>query len=168
MEWNFDRIVGVAGLVLGLIAILVGLGVALAMDPKTPGEHNFVRGCFAVSALLLLLSLGAWGVHTNVTLARRGFVVALACAVIGVSLTESIRWADHRSMESVVLSSQAASKDGLSESPSTVAHRNEKNEKAGGNSGSVTQTGSVNVNGVGGNVDIHVGQEPASKPRSSR
>lgn len=96
MYWNADRILAVVGIGLGILALLLGLGVTLAMDAKTKGELRFANGCFVVSALMLFFSVGVWDMQTSASLAKRIAVVAICSAVIGVSLAESLRWAKRR------------------------------------------------------------------------
>jgi hypothetical protein len=95
-DWSSEFIIAIVSLLLAILAIIIGLGVTLAMDAKTKGEFRFVVGCFVFSAIMVSCSIGAWTVTTEATLVKRVFLTALAFSVLGVSLVEGIRWANQR------------------------------------------------------------------------
>ena len=96
MEWGFDRMLGVVGIALALLALFAGLGATLAMDAKTKGELRFAQVCFAISALMLLFSLGVWDMSTDMNATKRVLIVASCSIVIGLMLAETMRWAKRR------------------------------------------------------------------------
>lgn len=96
MDWNIDRIMAVAGIGLGILALLLGLGATLAMDAKTKGELRFAYGCFVVSSLMLFFSVGIWGMRTDASLTKRVAIVTICSAIICICLIESLRWAKQR------------------------------------------------------------------------
>lgn len=96
MDMSIDRMLGLGGIGLGILGIFIGIGVAIAMDPKSKGELAFSIGCFVFSGLILSVTIGAWGVTTDASAGRRIFVSCCLFAVIGVSLIEASRWANGR------------------------------------------------------------------------
>lgn len=93
---SFDQRLALAGIVLGIIALLVGLGVTLAMDAKTKGEFRFAVACFILSASMLCFTLGVWQVTTDVRWHQRFLISGCCFALIGVLLVEGIRWTHGR------------------------------------------------------------------------
>jgi hypothetical protein len=96
MDMSFDRILGLAGIGLGVLGIVIGVGVAIAMDPKSKGELIFSVSCFIVSALLLCLTIGTWGFLSTASTSKRILISFPAFAVICVSMMEASRWAEGR------------------------------------------------------------------------
>jgi hypothetical protein len=84
------------GTVLAILALVLGLGVTLAMDAKTKGEFRFAVSCFVVCALILIYGIGAWQMSVTWSKLPRFstayFVLALILAFAG----EAIRWAHSR------------------------------------------------------------------------
>lgn len=92
MEFTFDRILGI----LGVIGIFVGLGVAIAMDPKSRGEMNFSVACFVFSGVALSLTIGIWAFKTDVPYVPRILLSAFLFAGVTVAMVEASRWANGR------------------------------------------------------------------------
>ena len=84
MEWNFDRVIAIAGIVLAVLVIGMGLG----MDTKTEGEFRFVQGCFSLSALVLFVTMIIWAIQSNAHLLKQCIFVAVISALIGLSFLE--------------------------------------------------------------------------------
>lgn len=99
MEWNPDRVLAVIGIVLAIVLFMLGLGATLAMDAKTKTELRFAQSCFVVSALILMFSVGVWGMNTNARGIWRIIIVAVSFAIIGIGLVETPRWAKRRHQE---------------------------------------------------------------------
>jgi hypothetical protein len=96
MEMSFDRILGVVGILVGIIGIAIGVGVAVAMDPKSKGEMVFSVGCFVFSALVLCLTVGTWGFLTKASITKRILFASPLFALICLSMVEASRWAETR------------------------------------------------------------------------
>lgn len=120
MEMSFDRMLGLGGIGLGVLGIVIGIGVAIAMDPKSRGELIFSIGCFAFSGLILLGTVGAWAVTTDTSMPKRTLFFSCLFVVIGISLVQASRWAisRHRSVESE--SGEAKTKPQPNEQPPTL------------------------------------------------
>jgi hypothetical protein len=54
MEMSVDRMLGI----FGVLGIVIGVGVAIAMDPKIKSEMIFAIVCFIFSGLALSLTVG--------------------------------------------------------------------------------------------------------------
>jgi hypothetical protein len=93
---SFDQELAIAGIVLGVLALLVGLGVTLGMDARTRGEFRFAVGCFILSACMLCCTVGVWQVATEIRWYQRFLISGCCFALIGVLLVEGIRWTHHR------------------------------------------------------------------------
>src|SRR5438309_4003102 len=96
MEMSFDRILGLIGLLVGVIGIIIGVGVAVAMDPKSKGEMVFSVCCFVFSGLVLCLTVGAWAFLTNASAAKRILIASPLFALVCLSMVEASRWATGR------------------------------------------------------------------------
>jgi hypothetical protein len=92
LRMSFDRILGIVGVVLAVL----GIAVAIAMDPKSRGELVFSIGCFILSGLLLCLTVGVWGFFGSKSAAKRILVSISAFVVICLSLVGACRWANGR------------------------------------------------------------------------
>ena len=92
MEMSFDRWLGI----LGVLGIFIGVGVAIAMDPKSKGELVFAVGCFIFSGVALCVSVGIWGFLSTKFSTSRIFVCGVLFAVICVSMVGASRWANGR------------------------------------------------------------------------
>jgi hypothetical protein len=96
MELSFDRLLGIAGIVLAVLGIVIGVGVAIAMDPKSKGEMMFSIGCFIFSGLVLCLTIGMWSFLASTPALKRLVVSTLLFSVVCVSTVEASRWVDSR------------------------------------------------------------------------
>jgi hypothetical protein len=97
MEMSFDRVLGIAG----VFGILIGVAVAIAMDPKDKGEMLFSIGCFVFSGLALSLTIGIWIFRSDFPSVARILISALSFAIIGPSMLEASRWAAKRYERSI-------------------------------------------------------------------
>jgi hypothetical protein len=97
MELTLDRVLGIVG----VLGIFIGVGVAMAMDPKVRGEAVFASGCFIVSGLALCLTIGFWAFGTAVSTPVRIAITAVLCASVCVAMVEAIRWSDRRYQRAV-------------------------------------------------------------------
>jgi hypothetical protein len=61
MEMSVDRMLGI----FGVLGIVIGVGVAIAMDPKIKSEMIFAIVCFIFSGLALSLTVGIWAFDTD-------------------------------------------------------------------------------------------------------
>jgi hypothetical protein len=92
MDLSVDRVLGI----LGVIGIFVGLGVAVAMDPKSKGELEFSIGCFILSGFALSLTVGIATFKSDAVLLERFLISGLLFALICASMVEASRWAQGR------------------------------------------------------------------------
>jgi hypothetical protein len=105
----FSDILTIIGIGLGVLGVIVGIGVAIAMDPKSKGELIFSIGCFVFSGLVLCLTVGVWAVVTNYSATRRILIAGPLFFVICLSLVEASRWAKGRYQRVEVKSESASS-----------------------------------------------------------
>jgi hypothetical protein len=96
MEMSFDRVLGIAGVVLAVLGIAIGVGVAIAMDPKSKGEMMFSIGCFIFSGLVLCFTVGIWSFLTSTPALKRLAISTLLFSVVCISTVEANRWVDSR------------------------------------------------------------------------
>jgi hypothetical protein len=96
MDMSFDRILGIMGVGLAVLGIAIGVGVAIAMDPKSKGELIFSISCLIFSGLVLCLTVGAWGFFSTTSATKRISISCFAFAIICVSMVEASRWANGR------------------------------------------------------------------------
>src|SRR5258708_16902910 len=89
---SFDRVLGI----IGVLGILIGVGVAIAMDPKSKGEMQFSIGCFVSSGVLLSLTIGIWAFKTDLQSLARILVAAPLFLIVTISMVEASRWANQR------------------------------------------------------------------------
>jgi hypothetical protein len=89
---TFDQQLAIAGLILAILGITGGVGVAIALDARTRGEYRFAVGCFAFSALMIAASIVVWGVNGEVFDMKSIIATAVMFAAIGVGLIAAIRW----------------------------------------------------------------------------
>lgn len=92
MELSLDRILAI----LGVVGIFVGLGVSIAMDPKSKGEMGFSVGCFVFSGLILCLTVGVLSFQNNGRLVARLLLSGVVFAAICASTVEASKWATKR------------------------------------------------------------------------
>jgi hypothetical protein len=85
-----------AGAILALVTLAIGVGVTLGMDAKTRGEYRFAVGCFVLSFLIASCMVGMWDVKTEDYLVKRIAISGILFFLIGVSLTETVRWVHSR------------------------------------------------------------------------
>ncbi len=93
---SLELALAIAGIILAVLGILIGLGVTLAMDAKTRGEFRFAVGCFLFSAAILIAIVSAWDVTTEEHFVKRIFLTGLSFLLIGIPLVEGIRWTHRR------------------------------------------------------------------------
>jgi hypothetical protein len=96
MEMSFDRILAIVGIGLAILGIAIGVGTAIAVDPKSKGELIFSICCFIFSGLILCLTVGAWGFFTTTSTTKRILILISAFAGICLSMVEASRWANGR------------------------------------------------------------------------
>jgi hypothetical protein len=84
------------GTVFAILALVLGLGVTLAMDAKTKGEFRFAVSCFVVCALILIYGIGAWQMSVSWSKLPRFFTAYFVLALILAFAGEAIRWAHSR------------------------------------------------------------------------
>jgi len=92
MEMSFDRIVGI----IGAIGIPAGIGVGIAMDPKTVGELRFSQTCFFVAGLAAMTFTAVWATSNKGSNLSRISTVAICFALAGLGTIEGARWAERR------------------------------------------------------------------------
>jgi hypothetical protein len=51
--------------IFGVLGIVIGVGVAIAMDPKIKSEMIFAIGCFIFSGVALSLTVRIWAFGTR-------------------------------------------------------------------------------------------------------
>lgn len=84
------------GTAIAVFALVIGIGVTLAMDAKTKGEFRFAVGCFLVSASIALYGIFAWQATTGDTMKTRVALSFLLFALVLTGVGEAIRWAHGR------------------------------------------------------------------------
>src|SRR5689334_9047939 len=84
------------------IALLLGLGVTLAMDAKTKGEFRFAVACFLVSAGFVVYVIGAWQISVAWSTRSRLFVAYALFALVSMLTGEAIRWAHSRHLRAAI------------------------------------------------------------------
>lgn len=92
MEMSFDRVLGI----IGVLGIIIGAGVAIAMDPKSKGEMQFSIGCFVFSGIALSITIGIWAFKTDLSAIVRILLAAPLFASVCISMVEASRWAGNR------------------------------------------------------------------------
>jgi hypothetical protein len=92
MELSLDRMLGI----FGALGVIIGVGVAIATDPKIRSEMLFAIGCFIFSGVALCLTGGIWAFNTNLSLAKRLLISGPFFAVVCISMMEASRWANGR------------------------------------------------------------------------
>jgi hypothetical protein len=93
---SLDQKIGIIGLVLAILGITLGLGVALGMETKTNGEMYFAIACFVFSAVALSATIGAWAYISEALLWKRLLLSGISGALIMVCLVLGIEWATGR------------------------------------------------------------------------
>src|SRR5256885_15723835 len=88
MELSFDRLLGI----FGVLGIFIGIGVAVAMDPKAKSELIVAVCCFVFSGISLCATVGIWAFGTESFL-KRLLVTCPFFLLIGVATVEASRWA---------------------------------------------------------------------------
>jgi hypothetical protein len=89
-EFSLEFWVGAA---LAIIALLIGLAVAIGMDAKTKGEFTTVVCCFIISASIVCYGIVEVDMTTKWSTFPRVLVVYALLALTIVLTGESIRWA---------------------------------------------------------------------------
>jgi hypothetical protein len=79
-----------------VLALLLGLGVTLAMDARTKGEFRFAVVCFVISAGLVAYGIVEWQMRTSWSTWPRLLTVYIALTATLVLAGEAIRWAKSR------------------------------------------------------------------------
>jgi len=92
MDMSVDRMLGI----FGVLGIVIGVGVAIAMDPKIKNEMVFAIGCFIFSGIALSLTVGIWAFNTEFPAAKRVFIAGPLFVLICISMVEASRWAQGR------------------------------------------------------------------------
>ena len=82
--------------VVAAIALLLGIGVTLAMDAKTKGEFQFASVCFLVSALLTVYGIVEFQMLAKWSSGPRIILVYFLLALVIMLTGEAIRWANSR------------------------------------------------------------------------
>ncbi len=95
---------------LAILALLLGLGVTLAMDAKTKGEFRFAVACFLVSAATLVYGIVGWDMKTDWTAFPRIWISYALIALTVVLTGEAIRWARGRHITASVREEHAPDK----------------------------------------------------------
>jgi len=88
MDLSFDRLLGI----FGVLGIFIGIGVAVAMDPKAKAEMFVAVGCFIFSGIALCATVGIWAFGTESFL-KRLLVAGPFFLLTGVATVEASRWA---------------------------------------------------------------------------
>src|SRR6266478_6312105 len=70
MEMSADRMLGI----FGLLGIVIGVGVAIAMHPKIKSAMLFAIRCFIFSGVALSLTVGIWAFDTDLSPMKRALV----------------------------------------------------------------------------------------------
>jgi hypothetical protein len=91
------------------IALIVGLGVTLAMDARTKGEFRFAAICFILCAAISIYGLGAWQMSVVTPAWLRTLSVYLTCALILTLAGEAIRWAHGRHLRATAIEGEKGS-----------------------------------------------------------
>ncbi len=97
MELSLDRVLGI----IGAIGIIIGVGVAIAMDPKVKGEALFASGCFILSGISLCLTVGVWAFGTTLPTVSRIVITGVLCGCVCIATVEAIRWSNGRYQRAV-------------------------------------------------------------------
>ncbi len=92
MEISLDRVLGI----IGAVGVPAGLGVGIAMDPKTLGELRFAQACLIISGVVVVVFASMWGVSADLARLTRLATVALLFSIAGIGVTEGVRWAQQR------------------------------------------------------------------------
>ncbi len=95
---SLDRMLGV----FGVLGIVIGVGVAIAMDPKVKSEMVFAVGCFIFSGVALCLTVGIWAFGTDFSPIKRLLISGVLFVIICTSMVEASRWANGRYLRTVV------------------------------------------------------------------
>lgn len=99
MDMSLDRVLGITG----VVGIVIGVGVAIAMDPKVKAEMQVAIGCFIFSGTALCVTVGLWAFNTDVSLANRILLTGVLCAAVCVPVVEASRWANGRYVRAIAL-----------------------------------------------------------------
>lgn len=119
MPMSIDRILAIAGIGIAILGIIIGIGVAIAMDPKGKGELFFSVGCFLCSGLMLCVVIGWWALLTDAVASKRILVVSPLFLLVCISMVEASRWVRGRH-EAVQPHESSRQKPSLPFSPSQV------------------------------------------------
>jgi hypothetical protein len=92
MEMPVGRMLGI----FGVLGIVIGVGVAIAMDPKIKSEMIFAIACFIFSGVALSLTVGIWAFDTDLAPIKRALVAGPLFLIICISMVEASRWAEGR------------------------------------------------------------------------
>ncbi len=87
---------------IAVIALIVGIGATVAMDPKTKGEFWFATGCFLLSAAAICYLIWMWKAAVTST-------AVLLTATVALGAMAVIRWAYGRHRRSANPTEQTVS-----------------------------------------------------------
>ena len=85
-----------------LIALVLGVGVTLAMDAKTKGEFRFAVACFVLSACISIYGIGKWQISAALPTKARVFLAYGILAFVLLLMSQAIRWARSRHLAAAV------------------------------------------------------------------
>jgi hypothetical protein len=112
------------------IALLLGLGVTLAMDAKTKGEFRFAVACFLVSAGLVVYMIGVWQVSVAWPTRSRLVAAYALFALVSMLTGEAIRWAHSRHSRAAVPTAETPHKTESTQTPPSPPPANKAPHKS--------------------------------------